>query len=270
MFLLKKLLFKLMELGLGVRPCFTLATRNPVFVNFRLSEEEAEAVQRDLPPGFTLRALRFTAGEGEPAYWVSYNLYELEYPRPEMAAIRKVRCEINTFVRDAEGRDGVFVFCGSPYVSKEKRRSVMGTVCDMAERLVIFLYGCGRLSRLLYQLTEDAIRIDLDEGGSRLRMDLALDAARPGPTQRLSEDYHRFNDISFFNAGKTYDRITVDSAFGRAAFERVGEAELAQLRVDGPFFQRAPDHVYFHRGDVGYVVSALHRPHRAHRPGATA
>ena len=62
------------------------------------SASHAKPGVRELPPGFTLRALRFTAGEGEPAFWVSSNLYDqplrVEYPRPEMAAIWKVRSSV--------------------------------------------------------------------------------------------------------------------------------------------------------------------------------
>lgn len=260
---LKKLVFKLVELGLGLRPCFALQTRNPVFVNFRLSEAESDAVRRALPRGFTLRPLRFAASDAEPACWVSYNLYEIAYPRPEMAAVRKVRCEINTFVRDADGRDGVFVFCGSPFVSREEQRSAVGAVCDLAERLVILLYGCGRLTRLRYEVTGDALRINLDERDVRLDLEVPLRPLNRATREKLSDDYHRFNDVSFFNSGKTFDLVTVNSAFVLARFEDVDAATLACHTVDGPFFRRPPDRVYFHRGAIGYLVSALHGPGRA-------
>lgn len=261
MFFLKKILFKLMEFGLGLRPYFALQTRNPAFVNFRLSEAEAGAVRRALPPGYELRPLRFVASDPEPAYWVSYNLYELKYPRPELAMVRKVRCEINTFVRDAEGRDGVFVFCGSPYVSKEEGRSAMGRACDFAERLVAFIYGCGGLTRLRYELGGGELSAELDEGENRLAVRLPLAAGGgAGGAERLSDDYHRYNDVSFFNGGKTYDLVTVNSAFTLAALEGVAEGDLAGARVEGPFFRRAPDRVYYHRGEIGYLVNALNRP----------
>jgi hypothetical protein len=77
MSLLTRVLFKLMELSLGLRPYFSLRTRNPIFVNFDLSETERAAVQAALPSGFTLRALRFAASDDEARYWLSYNFYEI-------------------------------------------------------------------------------------------------------------------------------------------------------------------------------------------------
>lgn len=256
---LKRLLFKVMELGLGLRPYFSLQTRNPVFVNFRLSEAEALAVKQALPAGFELRAIRFVASDAEPAHWVSYNLYELRYPRPEMAALRKIRCEVNTFVRDAAGRDGVFVFCGSPFVSREEERTTMGKVADFAERLVIFLYGCGRLTRVHYELGEGDLRIDVDEPEAQLSLDLAHASGGAGG-ERLADDYIRFNDVSFFAAGRSFDEVSVNSAFILASFSAVDPALLGGVRARTSFFERPPDRVYVHRGDVGYLVSAMHRP----------
>ncbi len=254
---LKRFVFKLMELSLGLRPYFALRTRNPIFINFRLTTSERESVERALPDGFTLRPLRFTISDEEPAYWLSYNLYELRYPKKEMANLRKVRCEINTFVTDRTGREGVFVFCGSPFVSQEEKPTAIGRVADWAERLVIFLYGCGRLTSLRYALTEERLVVDLAEAESKLAIDVPV-AAEPGE-ERLSPDYHRFNDVSFFAGGKTYDLVNVDSAFGRATLQHVDAASLARLSVATPFFERAPDHLYIHRGEIGYLVNALHR-----------
>ena len=258
---LRRLAFKFMELGLGLRPCFSLQTRDPIFLNFRLRDDEVDAVRRALPPGFTLRPLRFTAADAEPAYWVSYNLYELRYPREDMAQLRKVRCEINTFVRDADGRDGVFVFCGSPFVSREERPSAMGRVADLAERIVIALYGCGRLTRLRYELAGGRLRVELDEPESSLALDLPL-AAPGGPAaERLSDDYHRFNDVSFFAGGRSHDLVHADSRFTLATFEPIDPDAgpgAAPAAVAGPFFRRPPDRVYLHRGEIGYLVSALH------------
>lgn len=257
---MKRLLFKLMELSLGLRPYFSLRTRNPIFINFRLTNSERESVERTLPSGFTLRPLRFTTSDDEPAYWLSYNVYELRYPKKEMAHLRKARCEINTFVTDRAGREGVFVFCGSPFVSQEERPSAMGRIADWAERIVIFLYGCGRLTRLRFTLTEERLIVELDETESRLDIDVPV--AAEGGEDRLSPDYHRFNDVSFFAGGTTYDLVSVDSAFGRATLQRVEAASLAPLSVVSPFFDRAPDQLYIHRGEIGYLVNALHRTDR--------
>jgi hypothetical protein len=201
-------------------------------------------------------------------YWVSYNVYELAYPRPEMAAIRKVRCEVNTFVTDGHGRDGVYVFCGSPFVSREERRSVLGMLCDAAERLVIMLYGCGRLTRLRYELGEHTLRIDLDETDGQIALDVPLRPASGRRAERLSDDYHRFNDVSFFNGGKTYDLVTANSAFVLAGFESVeldpsNASPQAPAPVAGPFFRRWPDRVFVHRGSIGYLVTTLNRATRA-------
>lgn len=255
LFLLKKLVFKFMELGLGLRTCFSLETRNPIFLNFRLSDEEARAVQASLPKGFTLEKIRFCDGDENAAHWVSYNLYEIAYPKKELSHIRKARCEINTFVRDAAGRPGIYVFSGSPYVSREARFSLIGRICDLAERAVIWIYGCGKLVPLVYDLGEREIRIALEQGPNRLQWKQTL--ADGEATERLSDDYHRFNDISFFNEGRTFDLVSVNSAFHRARFCRLDSVTGCEL--NGPFFRRAPDFVYFHRGEIAYSVTAMNR-----------
>ena len=253
---LKRVIFKLMELSLGLRPLLPLETRNPVFVNFRLTDAEREAVAAALPSGYELRPIRFAASDLEPAYWISYNLYAIRYPRPELASVRKARCEINTFVRDATGRVGVFVFCGSPYVSREDGGSFWGKLCDAAERLVVLLYGVGRLTRLRYEL-DDRLSIELAEDGHRITVDLEA-RGREGD-EELSDDYQRFNDVSFFNGGKTFDLVSVNSSFSLARWNAIRGEEAAEARIEGPFFARAPDVIYYHRGDIGYLVSALHR-----------
>jgi hypothetical protein len=260
MLFLRKLVFKLLELSLGLRPAFNLATKDPAFVNFRLDAAEADAVRGVLPPGFTLCALRFAASDDEPAFWVSYNLYELRHPKKEMAHIRKVRCEINTFVRDPSGRQGVFVFAGSPLVSAEEARDPIARVADMAERLVMFLYGCGRLVRLRYALGTADLRISFDEVGSKVDLEVPVPDVE---SERLSDDYHRFNDVSFFAEGRTFDLVSVDSSYVLARFARVDAAAVEAVRVTSPFFQRAPDAIYVHRGDVSYFVNALHAAARA-------
>lgn len=254
---LKKIIFKLMELSLGLRPLLPLETKNPIFLNFRLTEEEQRAVRRALPAGFELLPLRFFADDPEPAFWVSYNLYAIKYPRPELADVRKARCEINTFVRDAGGREGVFVFCGSPFVSREEGGSFFGRLCDAAEALVVRLYGCGRLTSLGYELGADRLVIALDEADNTVALDVALTSARA--EARLSDDYARFNDVSFFNGGRTFDLVNVNSAFSLARFETIEDDRLAAVRVHGPFFTRPPDGIHFHRGEIPYLVSALHR-----------
>lgn len=254
---LKTFLFKLMEMSLGIRPVLPLATRNPVFLNFRLSESERQAVAAALPHGYELRPLRFAESDASASFWISYNIYSIQYPRPELAAVRKARCEINTFVRDPDGREGVFVFCGSPFVSREENGNFWGRLCDAAERLVVLLYGCGQLTRLRYELTNDHLVVGLDEAGQRIEIDVPA-AATPAD-EKLSDDYVRFNDVSFFNNGKTFDLVSVNSAFTLARLARIEDHSLSSASVQGPFFSRAPDRVYYHRGDIGYLVSALHR-----------
>lgn len=259
---LKTVIFKLMEMSLGLRPLLPLATRNPVFVNFRLDAVERARVESALPAGFELRPLRFMDGDAEPAFWVSYNLYAIGYPRPELAGVKKARCEINTFVRGPDGREGVFVFCGSPYVSREMEGSFFGKLCDAAEKLVVLLYGCGRLTTLRYEVAADRLAIALAEDRNEVALDLPLAAEAPAEA-RLSDDYAGFNDVSFFNGGRTFDLVHIDSAFGRARFQAVDAGALATARIAGPFFDRSPDAVYLHRGEISYLVSALHRVPRS-------
>lgn len=254
---LKKVLFKLMEMSLGLRPLLPLATRNPVFVNFALDDDERAKVAAALPAGYELRSLRFLASDESPRFWVSYNLYSIGYPRPELAGVKKARCEINTFVVDREGRAGVFVFGGSPYVSVEEGGSFWGKLCDAAERLVVLLYGCGRLTRLRYDLTDERLAIELEEGSNRVSIDVPT--ASGAAHERLSDEYARFNDVSFFNEGKTFDLVNVNSSFGAARFSSIDADALAAARVSGSFFDRAPDAIHYHRGEIDYIVSALHR-----------
>ena len=257
MFLLKKLVFKFMELGLGLRTCFSLDTKNPIFVNFKLSAEEASAVQAHLPAGIRLMKLKFCRSDASPEYWMSYNLYEIKYPKKELQAINKVRCEINTFVEDAEGRKGVYVFCDSPYVSKEQKPSVIGFICDLAERLVVFIYGCGKLIPLVYKLSDREVSIELNEGKNRLSLKHALSPPQQEESEQLSEDYWRFNDISFFNGARTYDMVNVSSSFYRAKFHCVEGSALSHFEIEGAFLQRAPEKVYFHRGEISYIVNSM-------------
>jgi len=255
MFLIKKLIFKFMELGLGLRTCFSLETRDPIFLNFKLSADEASRVQSQLPPGFTLQKIRFFEDETTPEFWISYNLYHLEYPKKELRSIQKVRCEINTLVQGPDGRPGVYVFCDSPYVSKEKKPSIIGFVCDLAERMVCFIYGCGRLISFAYR-TSDAVEVELNDGRNKV----AFRHRFTGTTeQALSDEYCRYNDISFFNRGKTYDLVNVNSAFLAARFVCAEGAELEMAEFTSEFLRRRPDRAGFHRGTITYTVASMNR-----------
>lgn len=258
-FFLKKVLFKFMELGLGLRTCFSLETRDPIFVNFKLTPEEADRVRQALPMGFKLCPIRFAQSDGEPNYWISYNLYELKYPKKELQRIRKARCEINTFVEDRLGRKGIYVFSGSPFVSEEKSWSVVGVICDFAERLVTFIYGCGKLIPLRYDVTADSVGIHFTQGDNHLR----LDAGTAGLecTEALSSDYWRFNDISFFNQGKSFDLVNVGNSFYAARFQKIEGGDIDGATAISPFFgaERRPDVVYLHRGEIAYLVNSLNR-----------
>ena len=257
MFLLKKLIFKFMELGLGLRPSFSLETRNPIFSNYRLSETEACAVQAALPNGFTLEKICFERGEEIPSFWVSYNLYEIAYPKKELRHIRKSRCEINTFVKDADGRPGIYVFSGSPYVSRETKTSFFGTICDFAERAAIWIYGCGKLITLRYELTCQSLIIDFADGPNLVKLEQPL--IKSPAKGHFSDDYLRFNDISFFNEGKTFDLVNVNSVFFAARFHVLPGEALRGFQMTGPFFNRKPETVFFHRGDIPYTVIAMNR-----------
>ena len=250
---LKKLVFKLLELTFGLVPVFRLETRDPVFVNFRLTDREAEAIRKALPAGFTLKSLRFTSGDTEPTHWLSYNFYGIGYPNPRLASVRKTRCEINTFVCGPDGRLGIFVFAGSPFVSRSERPSAIERVCDGAERLVMWLYGCGLLTQAACVLESGHLHVRLDAGNVAMDVDGTVSLA---DTIKLSDDYALFNDVSFFNNGQTYDLVTVDSAFMRATLSSV---VVSHARVVDPFVTRAPDSVFVHRGDIAYVVRALNQ-----------
>lgn len=259
MFLLKKLIFKFMELGLGLRTCFSLDTKNPIFVNFKLSEAEAQAVQRHLPDGIRLQRIKFCESDTTAEYWISYNLYELKYPKPELQKIKKVRCEINTFVEDPDGRKGVYVFCDSPYVSREERFTFLGSICDLAERIVVFIYGCGKLISLVYRLSDREIAIEFNEGKNRISLKHDLTQRRGDSHEALSGDYWRFNDISFFNRAKTYDMVNVGSLFYFARFHCIEGNALDRFEMAGAFLRRAPDKVYFHLGEISYIVNSMNR-----------
>ncbi len=259
MFWLKKLLFKFMELGLGLKTYFSLETKDPIFINFKLSAEEARAVQKHLPPGFKLQKIRFTERDLSAEYWISYNLYYIKYPKKELAGIRRVRCEINTFVRDASGRKGVLVFCGSPLVSRESKPSPMERLCDWAEHLVIFIYGCGKLIPLVYELSDRELKVEFEGKENRFSLHHRLPGDSGNGDDRLSAEYAAYNDISFFNHGKTYDRVHVTSAFSSAKFHALEGGDLDHFSGHGPFFQRPPDKVLYHRGDIPYLVDALNR-----------
>jgi len=261
LFWAKKTFFKFMELGLGLRTCFPLETKDPIFVNFKLSPEEQARVQKSLPAGIRMEPVRFLEGDTEASYWISYNLYQLKYPKPELAHIRKGRCEINTFVTDAKGRKGIYVFSGSPYVSREQSFSVFGWICDMAERAVIAIYGCGQLIALEYGLGDRELRADFREGANQftLTQDVTTSKVRSG--LQLSQDYWRFNDISFFRSGRSIDYVQVNSAFYLARLDETDPDKLAKWDFSSPFFppeqRRRPDQILIHRGEIAYLVNAL-------------
>jgi hypothetical protein len=255
MFWLKKMIFKVMELGLGLRTCFSLETRNPIFINFKLSSEEVKKVQESLPSGFSLKPMRFLGSDTQPEYWISYNIYELLYPKPELAEIKKARLEINTFVEDAQGRPGIFVFCGSPFVSKETEATFKGKMCDFAEWLVTKIYGCGRLTSLSFSLT-DRLQVKFERGVHQFNLNVEVPSTDKTEGHALSADYWRYNDISFFNGGRTLDFVNVNNSFYQARFVSVPPQQLTQPCA-GLFFFRAPDSVLVHRGDISYLVNSL-------------
>jgi hypothetical protein len=259
MLLLKSILFKFMELGLGLKTYFSLETRDPIFVNFKLTPKEVEKVRQHLPAGLELQKVRFAEEDTEAEYWVSYNLYQIKYPKKELQSIRRSRCEINTFVRDSKGRKGILVFSGSPFVSKERRPSLIERICQLAERMVIFIYGCGKLLPLTYELSDRALKIEFDDPKNALSLRHSFGDVGTPAHHRLSEEYWAFNDISFFNGGKTHDFVNVSSSFYSARFHRIEGHVLEQYRLRSPFLDRRPDRVYFHRGDIAYLVDALNR-----------
>lgn len=259
-FLIKKFFFKLMELGLGLKPCFLLETKNPIFINFKLSKEEQNLVQSALPSGFRLSPIAFTREDREPHYWLSYNLYEIRYPKKELSHIRKVRCEINTFVTDQMGRTGIYVFCGSPLVSRESRWDPISVIVDLAERLVQWIYSVGKLVPLAFELGENTLSVAYES--KEHSMQLSVPLHQSNQLCQLSDDYLRFNDISFFNRGKTFDLVNSNSVFALARFESVPSSELLPFKMRGPFFDRNPDQVLFYRGAISYLVSALNKTPR--------
>lgn len=256
MFLLKKLVFKFMELGLGLKPCFFLETKNPIFINFKLSTAEAETIQKNLPAGFQLQRISFTE-DSIPEFWLSYNLYEIKYPKKELQHIRKARCEINTFVVDPSGKQGIYVFAGSPFVSKESRFSLFGFITDLAERLVMWIYGVGQLENLEFDLDEKYLTVKLRAASHDVRFSVETNSS---PMKlKLARDYIRFNDISFFNKGKTFDLVNANSQFSLAEFREINPAHLPLIPIQTSFFRRSPDQILFYPGEISYLVSAMNR-----------
>jgi hypothetical protein len=244
-----------MELGLGLQTCFSLDTKNPIFVNFKLTAEEIEKVKNALPKGFQLQPIRFLSSDESPDFWVSYNLYELKYPKPELASVKKARLEINTFVEDSKGRKGVFVFSDSPFVSRESKRSFLGSICDFAEWMVTKIYGCGHLVDLQFSLT-DELKVVFQSGGQSLKITGKTPENVDSEDFKLSTDYCLYNDISYFNHGKSFDCVNVNSAFHQAKFSLVG-IENCEVSCQGPFFNRKPDAILVHRGNISYLVNAM-------------
>jgi len=234
-----------------------LETRNPIFVNFKLSTAEADAIRKNLGQGYELCPVKFTNADALPEYWLSYNFYELKYPKKELQKIRKVRCEINTFVKDTHGRKGIYVFSGSPYVSRETKFSVIGLICDFAELLVTFIYGVGKLTQLIFDLKSDRLEVQLNEGPNK--MTIKQDVSSASQDQILSHDYWSHNDISFFNSGKSYDHVFTNSEFFAAKFKCIEGANLSPAEIKSPFVNRAPDKILFHHGDISYLVNSMNK-----------
>ncbi len=254
MHFLRKLIFKGMEFGLGLKTYFCLKTLNPIFINFKLTPEERELLQKKLPPGVKLQPIQFWASDTQAEYYLSYNLYAIEYPKKELQHIQKVRCEINTFVTDPHGRQGIYVFCGSPFVSKEMKLSFIQWIVDIAERVVMWIYRVGELIPFQYELTKNHITIDLQTREHELVINSNLSSLSQ---EALSEDYQRFNDYSFFNGAKTFDRVNTTSDFTLARFYQLDPKTLQDVRVRNPFFNRAPDSLHFYHGSIPYLVDAL-------------
>lgn len=187
----------------------------------------------------------------EPAYWLSYNFYELCYPKKELSSVHKVRCEMNTFVTGPAGK-GIYVF--TPFVSKDKG-TILGRACDLAERLVMWIYGCGKLVSMEYVASESHLQVLLEN--------LAIDSPIAlGAYSSLSADYQRFNDISYFSAGRSLDRVNSNSAFSLAQFATL--EGVSNTRLKTPFFERAPDSIYLHLGEISYTVDAMNAVPKPH------
>lgn len=259
-FFLRKLLFKCLELGLGLKTHFSLETRNPIFINFRLSSTELQAVQDALAPGYSLQKIRLLDSDIDSDYWLSLNLYEIRYPKKELSSIVKSRCEINTFVSGPNKLKGIYVFCGSPFVSKHTGAGILGYICDVAERIVMFIYGCGKLVPLEFQLTNSLLTLKVTTSG--ITADLAASVSTGSSNKeksysKLSDDYLIHNDISFFNRGHTFDRVTSNSSFSLARFTSFTPDSLLEWTLQTPFFSRKPDSVFYHLGNITYTIDAL-------------
>jgi len=246
-----------MEMGLGLRTCFALETRKPIFINFKLSALEVAKVQKSLPTGFKLRPIKFTDKDLTAEYWISYNLYEILYPKKELRHIVKTRCEINTFVETPLGLKGIYVFCDSPYVSRETESTPLGRICDFAERLVIFIYGVGRAIRLTYQLSAENLRVSFASGTNEIELLHHFSETEKTPSEALSPDYWAFNNISIFKQGQIFDQVYVNSDFYAARFQRVAGNALQKFSMRGIHFNRKPDEVYAHGGPITYLVNAM-------------
>lgn len=239
---------------MGLKAYFSLETRNPIFINFRLSSEERLKVEKDLAQGFTLQPIRLLETDPEPYYWLTLNAYNIRYPRPELKSVSKSRLEVNIYVCDAKGRKGIYVV--SPYVSKEMGGSILGKICDLAERLVMGIYGCGNLvpleyaisnSNITFRIHKDGISADISSGWSG------------GDLVKMSRDYIIHNDISFFNRGRTRDRVLTDSRFSLGRFVSPPREAFEKWSCKTDYFNRRPDSVFFHIGEISYTVDALNR-----------
>jgi hypothetical protein len=255
-YFISKLIFKFLELGLGLKTFFLLETESPIFIHFNLTEEETNRLKQALPKGFSLCPIRMTESQIEPRYAISYNAYRILYPKAELKDVVKARLEINTYVQDSFGRKGILVFSGSPIVSKETGSNPLGKICDFAERLVIWIYGCGKLRPMKYQLSEKDLHFQFSDQDHQIDISLALPSTTSD--EPLSKEYWQHNDISFFNQGRTEDFVFVNSRFYETKFRKVSESELSKIKISGPLFKnRSPDALFYSHQKIPYLVNAL-------------
>jgi hypothetical protein len=126
---------------------------------------------------------------------------------------------------------------------------------------VIAIYGCGRLIPLEYGLGETELRAEFSEGANQFTLIQDVAAAKLRDDLQLSEDYWRYNDISFFRNGRSIDYVQVNSAFYLARLDETDPRNIKDWKFSSPFFpkeaQRKPDQILVHRGEIAYLVNAL-------------
>ncbi len=250
-FSLKRTTLKFLEImGFGISPYFSLCTQNLIFINFKLTEDEAKLIEQHLPSAIKLKRIRFFSKEEVSHYWLSYHFYDVFYPIKEIKG--KSRCDIITFVEDQKGRKGIYVLDNSPFVSKENGFSIT----EVVERIVMFTYSCGQLIPLKLELTNSQIEIGLVD--KKTRIDLKHKLRDCAAINALSSDYWEYIDISFLNNAKTYDLVSVNSQFYQAKFSEIKGEEIDEFSIKDPFLNRNPDFIYYYPGKVSYLLSSLH------------